>query len=293
MKAKRYTFQWFKKEDRRKALWASVSREGKLRLGRPLRKALPPFIRVGFDRDARVLAIAEGRELDGDAATAGSLNAQLLSAQIRSVGLKLPVAFSLRRDEATGFYLGTVIPRRQKDAATGQRRYDAEQLLALYAPMIERTISHLAKSTPLTERKAIAAEALCAALPAYRPTMGELEDYLEEAIRRSLLTENRQYADVYRHRSLDQPLAPETHNTFSLYDAIPGSSSGGIDELEERIMAEQFRQSLTAEEQTLFQMLQDGRPIGEIALTLNTTGDQVRHMGLSIGEKRRRFYQIP
>ena len=131
MKANRYTFQWFKKEDRRKALRASVSREGKLRLGRPLRKALPPFIRVGFDRDARVLAIAEGRELDGDAAAAGSLNARLLSAQICSTGLKLPIAFSLRRDEATGFYLGTVIPRRQRDAATGQRHYDPEQLLTL------------------------------------------------------------------------------------------------------------------------------------------------------------------
>ena len=172
MKANRYTFQWFKKEDRRKALRASVSREGKLRLGRPLRKALPPFIRVGFDRDARVLAIAEGRELDGDAAAAGSLNARLLSAQICSIGLKLPIAFSLRRDEATGFYLGTVIPRRQRDAATGQRHYDPEQLLTLYTPMIDRSVAHLAKSTPLAERKAIAAEALCAALPAYRPAMG-------------------------------------------------------------------------------------------------------------------------
>ena len=291
MKANRYTFQWFKKEDRRKALRASVSREGKLRLGRPLRKALPPFIRVGFDRDARVLAIAEGRELDGDAAAAGSLNARLLSAQICSIGLKLPIAFSLRRDEATGFYLGTVIPRRQRDAATGQRHYDPEQLLTLYTPLIDRTVAHLAKSTPLSERKAIAAEALCAALPAYRPAMGELEGYLEEAIRRSLLTENRQYTDVYRHRSLDQPLAPESPNTFALYDAIP-SSSGGIDELEERIMAQQFRQSLSAEEQALFQMLQDGRPVEEIALTLSTTGAQIQSMGLSIGEKRRRFYQI-
>ena len=121
--------------------------------------------------------------------------------------------------------------------------------------------------------------------------MGELEGYLEEAIRRSLLTENRQYADAYRHRSLDHPLAPESPNTFALYDAIP-SSSGGIDELEERIMAEQFRQSLSAEEQALFQMLQDGRPVEEIALTLSTTGAQIQSMGLSIGEKRRRFYQI-
>ncbi len=157
--------------------------------------------------------------------------------------------------------------------------------------MIDRTVAHLAKSTPLAERKAIAAEALCAALPAYRPAMGELEGYLEEAIRRSLLSENRQYTDVYRHRSLDQPLAPESPNTFALYDAIP-SSSGGIDELEERIMAEQFRQSLSAEEQVLFQMLQDGRPVEEIALTLSTTGAQIQSMGLSIGEKRRRFYQI-
>ena len=50
MKPTNYKFRWFEKEDRRKLLRASVSRDGKLRLGRTLRSKLPRFIQVGFDR---------------------------------------------------------------------------------------------------------------------------------------------------------------------------------------------------------------------------------------------------
>ena len=44
------SFQWFEKEDQRKAYRASVGRDGKLRLGKPLRQVLPRDIQVGFDR---------------------------------------------------------------------------------------------------------------------------------------------------------------------------------------------------------------------------------------------------
>lgn len=292
MSVKHYTFQWFQREDRRRRLLASVSREGRLRLGGPLYRKLPPFIRTGFDRDARVLAIAEGRELDGDTPLSKTLNAQVLTAQLRTIGLTLPVAFTFLWDESTGYYLGTVLPRRRLDPHTGRRQYDPQQLLTLYAPMIDHTVTRLAKSTPLAERRAIAAEALCAALPAYRPGLGDLEAYLEEQIRRSLLAENRQYSLAYRDRSLDQPLTLEEGENFTLYHTTPGSDDGGIGQLEDRIMAQQFWATLSQEERTLSQLLQSGRSLGHIALRLGRTEAEIQRLGLDIGEKRRRFYLL-
>ncbi|MDE6281209.1 MAG: hypothetical protein K2M15_05385, partial [Oscillospiraceae bacterium] len=60
MKSEKFNFQWFEKENRRKSFRASVSRDGKLHLGKPLRENLPPFIQIGFDSSAMVLAIADG-----------------------------------------------------------------------------------------------------------------------------------------------------------------------------------------------------------------------------------------
>ena len=39
----KYNFKWFEKEDNRKALRASISMDGKLRLGKTLCNVLPPL----------------------------------------------------------------------------------------------------------------------------------------------------------------------------------------------------------------------------------------------------------
>ena len=60
MKVTKYEFEWFEKEDQRRRFRASLSRGGRLRLGKSLAQALPARIRIGFDEKHTVLAIAEG-----------------------------------------------------------------------------------------------------------------------------------------------------------------------------------------------------------------------------------------
>lgn len=110
MKQKNYDFHWFEKEDRRRALRASVGKDGKLRLGRALKAVLPQFIRIGFDAKACVLAIADGGGEGINCPDCGVLNAQSLSEQIVSTGLQLPVSFRVVKDVYTGYFLGEVIP---------------------------------------------------------------------------------------------------------------------------------------------------------------------------------------
>ena len=152
MKLTKYEFQWFEKEDRRRRCRACVGRDGMLRLGQVLRQALPPAIRLGFDARQKVLAIAAGRDGGLPLPKYGVLPARALSAQIVSTGLRLPLSFLFERDEATGYFLGRVLPRRRRAAGAAQGVYDAEQLLILYRHVVDLAVGALAKSTPLEER---------------------------------------------------------------------------------------------------------------------------------------------
>ena len=100
----KYNFKWFEKEDNRRALRASISTDGKLRLGKPLCNVLPPYIRVGFDSKFKILAIADGHGTGIGRPHCGIMSVQALSAQIASTGLRFPLSFRLSRDERTGYF---------------------------------------------------------------------------------------------------------------------------------------------------------------------------------------------
>ena len=293
MKLTKYEFQWFEKEDRRRRCRACVGRDGMLRLGQVLRQALPPAIRLGFDARQKVLAIAAGRDGGIPLPRYGVLPARALSARIVSTGLRLPLSFLFERDEATGYFLGRVLPRRRRAVGAAQGVYDAEQLLILYRHVVDLAVGALAKSTPLEERRACALEAFHAAVQAYRPGYGDWETYLESFIHDRLLAENRQYAAAYSHRSLDSPLIGGEGDSFSLYDTVEVSTDGGIGRLEERILAEQFLSSLSPQERALARLLLEGRPLEEISASLRLPVARLTAMGREIGRKRQLFCADP
>lgn len=290
LKIPKYDFQWFEKEDHRKNYRASISRDGKLRIGKALCGALPRFIQVGFDEKQKVLAIADGHGAGIGLPKYGIVSTRRLSAKIAACGLKLPISFLFVQDAASGFFLGRILPRRRRVGGSGRREYDAEQLLVLYRHVVDLAVGGLAKSTPLAERRSCAMEAFYAAVKSYCPGYGDLEAYLEGYIHDRLLAENKQYSAAYGQRSLDQPLTGGEGDSFCLYDTLSGASSG-IDRLEERIMAEQFLASLSSQEQTLCRMLQEGRSLAQIAGALGLAPQQLTDMGRRIGQKRQDFYR--
>ena len=290
MNQKKYDFQWFEQEDKRKALRASVGRDGKIRFGKTLRQQLPGRIRIGFDPQAKVLAIADGHGSGIDWPKCGTLTARALSAKISSTGLRLPVSFSLTWSENTGYFLGRIIPRRQ-NVSGGAAQYDMDQLQVLYQHILDGAVHQLGRSTPLRERRACAMEAFCSAAQSYRPGYGDLEVYLEEQVRRRILTENRQYTDAYRNRSLDLPLRSEDGTSFCLHDTLSVSTSGGIAEADERMMLEQFLDTLPSREKDLLLLVREGTPIPQIASKLSLAQADILPLAREIGRKRRLFYE--
>lgn len=288
MKAAKLEIEWFQKEDRRKSLRASICKDGKLHLGKPLRAKLPQSIRVGFDNSALTLVLADGHGDGMDCPACGILNIQALTSKISSTGLRLPVSFLMTEDAQTGYLLGQIIPRRQVND-DGKRCYDTEQLLIQFRPMVDAIVYQLGKSTPLAERKAAAMEALCAALQDYNPGCGDLEPYLDKRIRSLIREQNTQFAKEFSQRSLEQPLSSDAEGGFCLQDAIAAPDSDWADSLDDQMDRERFLEQLSDEQRTLIQMLQEGFRIPEIADILGMSQRDFRRAASEIAMRKRQF----
>lgn len=288
MKTAKLEIEWLEKEDRRKLLRASIGRDGKLHLGKSLRARLPRSIRVGFDNSALTLVITDGNGHGMDCPACGILSIRALATKISSTGLRLPVSFLMAEDAQTGYLLGRIIPRRQANG-DGKLCYDMEQLLILFRPMVDEIVYQLGKSTPLAERKAAAAEALCAAAQDYEPGCGDLEAYLGDRVRRMIRAQNTQYAKEFSQRSLEQPLSPDAKDGFCLCDTIPAPDSDWTDSLGAQIDRERFLEQLSSEQQTLVRMLQEGFRIPEIADVLGVSQRDLRRAASEIALSKRQF----
>lgn len=292
MKTVNYNFQWYEKEDARKILRVSVGKDGKMYLGQGMRELLPPYIKVGFDEKNRVLAIARGCETDIVLPKAGVFNMRALAEHITAIGLDLPVSFQMSANQ-TNVFVGEIISHRKKQRSNSMWQWDRnfEQFLIIYQPLLDSLVYKFAKSTPLPERKSCAGEALFKALNDYTPAVGDLGRYVEKSIHSALMEQNKLYVQTYRNRSLDAPLSDDDSGTFCMYDVIEISSSGGIDEIERRIMEEQFIDSLSPEEKKLLKMMRSGFQVSEIAVQLGMNEEKVQSVGESVGRKRIAFYR--
>lgn len=288
MKAARLEIQWLEKEDRRRSLRASVCRDGKLHLGKSLRKKLPQSIRIGFDANSLVLAIADGHGDGIDCPACGVLSIQTLTSRIFSAGLRLPVSFLMAKDAQTGYFLGRIVPRRRVNG-TGKPCFDMEQLLVLFRPMVDDIAGQMGKSTPLAERKAAAAEALCAAAQDYLPGCGDLEAYLDDRVRRTLHEQNVQYIKEFSQRSLEQPLSSDAGDGFCLCDTIAAPDSDWADSLDDQMDKERFLEQLSSDQQTLVRLLQEGFRIPEVADILGISQKDLRRAAGEIALRKRQF----
>lgn len=282
---KKLDILWFKKEDHRREWTATLYKNGKLHLGGPLRKALPSTITLGFEQKRRRVVIADGHGTGAIQPKSGVLEFRGLPAAITKLGYRLPVKFKFFFDNDYGFWFG--IPRLDPQSADYM-----EQLLITYRCAIDNVVYQYAKTTPIEERRAFALEALCLAVNEYQPWHGDMEQYLSDCMKARLLLENKKFTAVYSHEhgSLDVPISTKEGNAVCRYDIISGSSSGGIDGIEEKIAMEQFMQTLSQQERMVLKMTSGGFTVEEIAAELGRTQSEVQTLASEIGRKRKAFY---
>lgn len=163
--------------------------------------------------------------------------------------------------------------------------------MVIYQPMIDGILNQIAKTTPKAERKAIATAALCEAVEEYDGSQGDIKTYVEESLRRSLITENRKYTAAYRDLHPNAPLQSDG-GAGTLYHLLADQYSGGISKAESRIMAEQFLDTLSRQERYLMQLMREEVKLPQIAMEMYLTQDEVIEMGRETGRKREEFYTV-
>ena len=183
----------------------------------------------------------------------------------------------------TGFFLGRIAPNLEPQNA------DVEQLLALYQPVVNAVIYQGYRSIPIAERRAYATEAFCQAVQEYDVGCGDFWAFAERQMKDRLFNENKNYSADFMNRSLDAELKNDGEH-FTLHDIVPDASSGGISQIEAKIMHQQFLNSLSVTEQKLYAMMKNGCYVEQIALELSIDEDAVICLGRQIGEKRKAFY---
>ena len=162
----------------------------------------------------------------------------------------------------------------------------------IYQPMIDSIVDRQAKSTPKAERKAAAVAAFCEAVRNYESNQGEWREYLEAHLYQRLVTENRKYTESYRDIRMDIPFQADGESRVTLRDRLADQSSGGIHQMEAKIMAEQFMDSLTEQERHLVRLMRQALKLPQIALEMQLTQDEVIQLGREIGQKRESFYRV-
>lgn len=288
MRTASYHFRWFEKEDGRKPLRVSVGKDGKLRIGKTLRARLPQYIRIGFDESKMTLAIADGHGTGIQCPTCGIITARELSAQIEAIGLQLPAAFDLKRDEQTGYLVGQTILR-YHTSETGRRQFDEKELLTWGKTIVTDAVRQMAKSMPLEDRRSAAIEALCTAAQNYHPGLGNLAVYLKRNVRLALRTENRRYQETFACRSLDQPLTHSgEEDDNSLYHVISDHGEWA-DSIDAQLDARQFCAQLSPQEQDMIHMLQEGFQLAEVGDIFGMSEQELRHVAAEIARRKRAF----
>ena len=98
---------WFNKPKKQEKLTATLGSNQKLFLSDALRNQLPENIQFGFDASSRTLVIAESKNPRDKKCKNGTVFG--LVDEILSTGMKLPVCFEFKYDDAKRLWTGQVV----------------------------------------------------------------------------------------------------------------------------------------------------------------------------------------
>lgn len=275
--------EWFEPEIIEDRYTVTVESTGQLRLSKELLSLLPKSIVFGFDKCTRTMFI---RECIGNSGYKPKTTMQVreLPTAIKEIGLKLPIRFRFARTSENKFWIGNILIIKTKNG------FDLEQLFIVFEPLANRLVHKLGKSIPKEERRSIITLAFCEALNEYKNIYGNLGRFIKTFTENSLIKENKYYAKHYDDTSLDKHIATKQGNFFSLHDCI-ASKKNAYEEMEEKMLSEQFMKTLTMQEQKVMSLFSQGYTVHEISSILKISFEEVQFIGSSIGAKRREYYK--
>ncbi len=281
MKYKR--IEWFDQEFTENKLTITIESNGKLRLSKGFLTELPKSIAFGFDKPTRTMFVKEVKGNKGYHPRI-VMPVKELPTAIKECGLKLPVRFQFSKDLENNYWVGKIL------LVKNIHGFDMEQLFVAFEPLINSLVHKLGKSIPKEERRSIVAESICRAAKEYGNIYGDLYRYIKMYVEDDLIRENKYYARQTNEISLDKQVPLQRGGFYSLHDRISGNNSDH-EELENKIMNENFLNTLSKIEQIILQMSSQSCPVPQICEKTNLSPEEIIAIAEKIGKKQKAFYR--
>lgn len=284
--------QWLEPEDKRRQPRAVARMDGTFWIGRPLRERLSGKIRVGVQEKERTVAIASDAPDGFSLPKNGCVHLPGLTRAFHRAGLCFPVEFLFEREERTGYWMGRVAPpEKRRDTSQKETSYDWEKMVHAYGWLVDAVADRHAKSTPIEERRSIAALALVEAAQNYAAGLGPVKDYLETYMREKLLEENRRYVAIYSHEwsSMDANFRGEEKDGTWNRHAVIASRVDGIAAVDDRLTTAAFLKRQSGRDREVFRLLIDGKSVEEIAKLCRLTPPQAQKLCEELGRRYAAF----
>ena len=274
--------EWFTPEFTEDKLTVTIESNGKLRVSKGFISRLPKSVAFGFNKSTRTMFI---RELEGAKGyrPRAIMPVKELPTAIKECGLKLPIRFQISKDIESNYWVGEILLI--KDV----RGFDIEQLFIIYEPLINHLVHRLGKSIPKEERRSVTAESFCRAAKEYRNIYGNLRRFIKMYLENDLIKENKYYVKQSKEISMDKEYTTVKGGTYSLYDRIADNNTD-FEKSENRIMEEDFFNTLNKTEKTILQMLLEKRPMLELCDNTKMSTDEIIAIGKRINRKKEAFW---
>ncbi len=262
-----------------------------------MREKLKGRIRLGFEKETRSVIIQDQQETGAKLPRSGMLSGfPVLSRTLRALSLPLPVTFRFSSSSRGHYWTGRIEP----DGFLSELRHSGsppsqdmlDRLWNSHGWIAERCIHLYGKSTPIAERRSIAAETFVRAAQSYVDDGGSFVDYITTAIRQELVEGNRRHLLLRKEEglSMDAELCRDPGRLpFTRYHLLPGSIPPAWVEADERLAREDFIRRLTRREEQVYSLLSQGYSGDEITGQLGISPARLEVVCCNIRKKQKAF----
>ena len=228
--------EWIGSQSRRRLPMVQITKNGCLKINKPLQELLPPYFQLSYSPQNQELLLRESTLEDGGIRTGKTFVKLLpLSRKLHRCGVELPAYFEVGHVPVGKIWHGKLrqipdekllasIYKDQKKSSREEARCSPamERILERYAPLCEEIVQNCAKSIPIKDRREEAKLGLIEAVFRYEPALCTFDEHAREFVRDWLLLVNKGYtpAAASERFSADRIRKVEDEEV-SLYDLLP------------------------------------------------------------------------
>ena len=292
--------QWYTPDSNLRRPTATLKGTGVLCLGTQMRRELSSGrIRIKLDQKENAIIVEENLELGFKFSRNGEVKIFGIARELQQCGIKLPAVFWFFYNREESFWKGYLVPSPRKSNVMQREKIilsdERTSIYNGYKWMIDKVIYNQSKSTPIEDRRAIAAAALWEAICNYTQMQGDFKGYLIKEMKSASIKQNKLYVkeSLYRHISLDSFVDGTREQNAEVCELWLPRYKNEMIAVENRMYLDAFRKAhLNVREKEILKRLLEGYTATEIQFEWKVTELELFECCKTIGERWERYNLI-